>query len=122
MTATPTPVPAPDGQALEARLAAPLTSAEVEILQWRDGAPRYDGNEALVAAVERIIQARATTVAAEVERAVGEALTEMADKWQWGGWSDALLPWPVGTKPVLGVAQRVTDWMRARVVREGGPR
>ena len=48
-----------------------------------------------------------------------EALREAADAWQWGEWSTitepAKRPEVVGQVPrILGIANAVTDWIRAR--------
>lgn len=50
-------------------------------------------------------------IAEFVAEVVGEALTRVADTWQWGAWSDVLLP--AERNPVAN-AQRVTDWLRAQ--------
>lgn len=40
-----------------------------------------------------------------------QALRDAADQWQTGGWSDDL---PTTGNPILGMAQRATNWIRAR--------
>lgn len=44
------------------------------------------------------------------------ALREAADRWQWGEWTVLTTPIKAESQPqrIIGAAQAVTDWLRAR--------
>ena len=81
-----------------------LTEAQREA--WREG-------------VEVVLAAAIPLVTPAIK---AEALREAADAWQWGEWSTitepAKRPEVVGQVPrILGIANAVTDWIRARADR-----
>ena len=53
-----------------------------------------------------------TALAEAEQKGAREALLAAADKWQWGEWT--LLTQAVKAGSVIGAAQDVTDWLRAR--------
>ena len=79
---------------------------EAQRASWRDG-------------VEVVLAAAIPLVTPAIKT---EALREAADAWQWGEWSTitepAKRPEVVGQVPrILGIANAVTDWIRARADR-----
>lgn len=47
-----------------------------------------------------------------------EAIEEVASKWQWGSWT--IVTQSVKEQSVIGVAQDVTEWLRAQAAKERG--
>ena len=77
-----------------------LTEAQREA--WRDG-------------VEVVLAAAIPLVTPAIK---AEALREAADAWQWGEWSTITEPAKRPAVPsILGIANAVTDWIRARADR-----
>ena len=58
--------------------------------------------------------ALAEKVAARDQQVKAGAIDALADKWQWGGWSDALPLGELGITRAINTADAVTAWMRAR--------
>ena len=60
------------------------------------------------------LSALAEKVAARDQQVKAGAIDALADKWQWGGWSDALPLGELGITRAINTADAVTAWMRAR--------
>lgn len=61
-----------------------------------------------------------TDINAVRREAAADALTAAADVWQWGGWTVLTEPIKAAEQPqrIIGAAQAVTDWLRARAESE----
>ena len=64
--------------------------------------------------VRGLAVALAEKVAARDQQVKAGAIDALADKWQWGGWSDALPLGELGITRAINTADAVTAWMRAR--------
>ena len=75
---------------------------EAQRASWREG-------------VEVVLAAALPLVTPAIK---AEALREAADAWQWGEWSTITEPAKRPAVPsILGIANAVTDWIRARADR-----
>ena len=91
--------------------------------EWESYAPTLDGGpwedlteaqrEAWREGIEPVLAAAIPLVTPAIKAA---ALREAADAWQWGGWSTIAEPAkrPERVPRILGIANAVTDWIRAR--------
>ena len=98
------------------------TAARAEWDHYRptlDGGPWEDLTEAQRASwregIEPVLAAALPLVTPAIK---AEALREAADAWQWGEWSTITEPAKRPAVPsILGIANAVTDWIRARADR-----
>lgn len=104
----------------------PIANVLDEWYENDPGEPAPLNDAALIAAAVNALPAlldAADERDAAIRQARADALREAADAWQWGEWTAITEPIKAREQPqrIIGAAQAVTDWLRARVERESAP-